>query len=116
MAKVPRSDESPARSPEPVPGEEGRPEAPDPEGHAGQLGDTEGELYIVDKAWPTAKPLATSKRERDGKDNAVAWTNQYGKAKVFGTTYGHSDATFDDPVFHKLVARGLLWVTGRLKD
>ena len=41
---------------------------------------------------------------------------KYGKAKVFGTTYGHSDATFDDPVFQKMVARGLLWVTGRLKD
>lgn len=74
------------------------------------------ELYIVDKVWPTAKPLATSKSERDGKDHAVAWTNQYGKAKVFGTTYGHSDATFDDPVFQKMIARGLLWVTGRLKD
>ena len=74
------------------------------------------ELYIVDKVWPTAKPLATSKSERDGKDHAVAWTNEYGKAKVFGTTYGHSDATFDDPVFQKMVSRGLLWVTGRLKD
>ena len=74
------------------------------------------ELYIVDKVWPTAKPLATSKSERDGKDHTVIWTNHYGESKVFGTTYGHSDATFDDPVFQKMVARGLLWVTDRLKD
>ncbi|MEC9081820.1 MAG: ThuA domain-containing protein, partial [Verrucomicrobiota bacterium] len=36
------------------------------------------ELYIVDKVWPTAKPLATSKSERDGKDHTVIWTNHYG--------------------------------------
>ena len=74
------------------------------------------ELYIIEKMWPSAQPLAKSKSERDGKEHAVAWTNQYGEAKIFGTTYGHSDATFDDPVFQKMIARGLLWVTGKLKD
>ena len=74
------------------------------------------ELYIIEKMWPSARALATSKSERDGKEHAVAWTNQYGKAKIFGTTYGHSDATFDDPVFQKMIARGLLWVTDEIKD
>ena len=74
------------------------------------------ELYIIEKIWPSAQALANSKSERDGKEHAVAWTNKYGKAKIFGTTYGHSDATFDDPVFQKMIARGLLWVTGKLKD
>ena len=74
------------------------------------------ELYIIEKMWPSAQPLAKSKSERNGKEHAVAWTNQYGEAKIFGTTYGHSDATFDDPVFQKMIARGLLWVTGKLKD
>ena len=74
------------------------------------------ELYVIEKMWPKAKALATSKSERSGKEQAVAWTNQYGKARVFGTTYGHSDATFSDPVFLKMVARGLLWASGRLED
>ena len=74
------------------------------------------ELYVIEKMWPKARALATSKSERDGKEYAVAWTNQYGKARVFGTTYGHSDATFSDPVFLKLVARGLLWASGELED
>ncbi len=74
------------------------------------------ELYIIEKMWPSAKALATSKSERDGKEHVVVWTNQYGKAKIFGTTYGHSDATFDDPVFQKMIAKGLLWVAGKLKD
>lgn len=74
------------------------------------------ELYIIEKLWPNAKALATSKSEADGKDYPVAWINQYGKARVFGTTYGHSDDTFRDPVFLDLVSRGLLWSAGRIND
>jgi type 1 glutamine amidotransferase len=73
------------------------------------------ELYIIEKLWPDAKALATSKSEKDGKEHPVIWINQYGKARVFGTTYGHSDDTFRDPVFQDYVARGLLWAAGRLK-
>jgi len=72
------------------------------------------ELYIIEKLWPNATALATSKSEKDGTEHAVIWTNQYGKARVFGTTYGHSDDMFRDPVFLDYVARGLLWAAGRL--
>ncbi len=71
------------------------------------------ELYIVEKLWPNATALATSVSERDGKAHPVIWVNQYGKARVFGTTYGHSDATFDDSVFTDLLAHGLLWAVGK---
>ncbi|MGV3755405.1 MAG: ThuA domain-containing protein [Verrucomicrobiota bacterium] len=74
------------------------------------------ELYIIEKVWPNTKALATSKSEKDGKDHPVIWTNQYGKARVFGTTYGHSDDTFRDEVFLNLVSRGILWSAGRLKE
>ena len=74
------------------------------------------ELYVVEKLWPSAKALATSVSERNKKDHAVIWTHQYGKARVFGTTYGHSDATFRDPVFINYVSRGLLWAAGRLEE
>ncbi len=73
------------------------------------------ELYIIEKVWPTATPLATSVSEQDGQTYPVAWINQYGKARVFGTTYGHSDETFADPVFLTYVSRGLLWAAGRLE-
>ena len=33
---------------------------------------------------------------------------------VFGTTYGHSDETFKDPVFIDLLARGLTWAASKL--
>ena len=73
------------------------------------------ELYVIEKLWPNAKALATSKSEQDGKEYPVAWINQYGKARVFGTTYGHSDDTFRDQAFLDLVSRGLLWSAGRLE-
>lgn len=74
------------------------------------------ELYVIDKVWPNAKALATSVSERDGKTYPVVWINQYGKARVFGTTYGHSDDAWRDEVFLKLVSQGLLWAAGRLND
>ena len=74
------------------------------------------ELYVIEKLWPSAKALATSVSERDGKEYPVAWVNQYGGARVFGTTFGHSDDTFRDPVFLNTVARGFRWAVGRLND
>lgn len=67
------------------------------------------ELYIIEKVWPQTEVLATSISEKTGKLNPVFWTNRYGKARVFGTTYGHSVATFEDPVFLKTLARGIKW-------
>ena len=74
------------------------------------------ELYVIEKLWPNAKALATSVSEQDGKVYPVVWINQLGTTRVFGTTYGHSDDTFRDPVFLNYVARGLLWAAGRLEN
>ncbi|MEJ7736682.1 MAG: ThuA domain-containing protein [Chitinophagaceae bacterium] len=74
------------------------------------------ELYIIEKTWPNTRVLATSVSEKDGKTYPVIWTNQYGKARIFGTTYGHSDATFRDKVYIKMISSGVLWAAGRLKN
>lgn len=70
------------------------------------------ELYVIEKLWPRAKALATSVSEKDGKAYPVIWTHRYGRTRVFGTTYGHSDATFSDPVFLQYVSRGIAWAAG----
>ncbi len=67
------------------------------------------ELYVIEKLWPNAKALAVSVSERTQKEHPVVWINTFGKAKVFGTTYGHSDETFGDPVFLNLLVRGFEW-------
>ena len=74
------------------------------------------ELYVIEKLWPNAKALATSVSEQDGKTYPVVWINQYGKARVFGTTYGHSDDTWRDQNYLTIVSRGVLWAAGRLND
>jgi type 1 glutamine amidotransferase len=70
----------------------------------------------------TARPLVRGKQTTQDKkgqqtnhDYVVAWTNNYkGKAKVFGTTLGHNNATVADPRYLDLVTRGLLWSVGKL--
>lgn len=74
------------------------------------------ELYVIEKIWPNTKPLATSLSKEDGKSYPVIWTGQYGKARVFGTTFGHSDSTFQDPVYLTMISRGILWAAGQLKN
>ncbi|HEY0549302.1 MAG TPA: ThuA domain-containing protein, partial [Verrucomicrobiae bacterium] len=63
------------------------------------------ELYVIEKLWPNSKALATSVSEQDGKTYPVVWISQYGKARVFGTTFGHSDETFRDPVYLDYLSR-----------
>ena len=72
------------------------------------------ELYIIKHVWPNTKVLATSTSEKSGEAHPVFWTNKYGKSRVFGTTYGHSNATFSDKVFLDTVTKGMLWAAGRI--
>jgi type 1 glutamine amidotransferase len=95
----------------------------------------EEELYnnASGKLEPTAHALASGKQfykvypRKDGKEDrtapakevtaeaVVAWTNTYnGGTKVFATTLGHNNGTVEDPRYHDLVARGLLWAVGKL--
>jgi type 1 glutamine amidotransferase len=74
------------------------------------------ELYVIEKLWPHTTPLATAKSEKTGEAHAVFWVSTYGKARVFGTTFGHGNATFDDRIFLDTVTRGLVWAAGQLGD
>ena len=75
-----------------------------------------GELYHSLKVWPTAIPLASAKRKSDGVPQICAWTNQYRKGRVFGTTIGHYNETMADPHYLDMVTRGLLWAVGRDRE
>jgi type 1 glutamine amidotransferase len=71
------------------------------------------ELYVIEKLWPGAQALATSVSEADGKTYPTIWTNNYQGTRVFGTTYGHGNATWHDPVFIEYLSRGILWAAGK---
>lgn len=78
--------------------------------------DAGDELYKNEKLWPNFIPLAQAYGQDTKKDHACIWVNTYGKAKVFGTTLGHSNETMSSDVYLDLVTRGLLWATGHLND
>ena len=81
-----------------------------PDGHTIKF----DELYVIEKVWPTANVLATSTSETNQQAHPVAWTNQFGKARVFGTTYGHSNETFEDSKFLSMIVHGTVWAaTGK---
>ncbi len=71
------------------------------------------ELYIIETVWPKATVLATSNSEKDGSSHPVMWTNLYGQARVFGTTYGHSNETFADKNFRRALVQGIQWAAGK---
>ena len=75
-----------------------------------------GELYWIEKVWPTAHPLASAKNRERGTEEVCVWTNEYGekKTRVFGTTLGHHNETVSDPKFLDLLTRGTLWACGKL--
>ncbi len=73
-----------------------------------------GELYWIEKVWPTAHPLGVSKNKETGKEEVCVWTNQYGKGRVFGTTIGHHNETVSSDEFLDLLTRGTLWACDRL--
>ncbi|MCA9205294.1 MAG: ThuA domain-containing protein, partial [Planctomycetales bacterium] len=75
-----------------------------------------GELYWIEKIWPTAHPLASAKNREKGNEEVCVWTNDYHGTRVFGTTLGHHNETVDHPKFLDLLTRGTLWACGKLDD
>ncbi len=41
------------------------------------------------------------------------WVRTHGKGRVFYTAWGHDHRTWNQPGFHNLLARGILWACGR---
>ncbi|RCS40713.1 heme-binding protein [Bremerella cremea] len=76
----------------------------------------QGELYHIAKVWDTAHVLGASKEQNDGTEQPCVWTNQYGDARIFGTTLGHHNETVEDDKFLSLLTRGTLWACDKLND
>lgn len=87
------------------------------------LGDS---FVITDEIYQFREPYDRSKLhvlmrmdmkdEKPGKrkdnDNALAWTHQYGKGRVFYTALGHRDEVWKDERFQKHIVGGLRYVFG----
>lgn len=74
------------------------------------------ELYIVLESYENLVPLAQAYGEESERDHTVMWVNEYGDARIAGTTAGHNNAVIADPVYLDFVTRGLLWTVDRLDE
>ena len=72
------------------------------------------ELYRTIALAENTVPLYQSYSRQTRGNHVIAWTNLVEGTRVFGTTLGHGDATYDVDNFFRLVANGVLWATGRL--
>ena len=68
------------------------------------------ELYVIEKVWPNTKALATAvSPEPDGSTYPLVWTHEYKGSRVFGTSLGHGNETFNTNQFKELFTRGFRW-------
>jgi uncharacterized protein len=49
---------------------------------------------------------------RDDHDFAVAWSKMYGKGRVFYSTLGHTEESWDDPDIRKMYFEAIKWALG----
>ncbi len=49
---------------------------------------------------------------REDRDFAVAWSKMYGKGRVFYSTLGHTEESWDDPDIQKMYFEAVKWVLG----
>ncbi len=75
------------------------------------------ELYVVTKLMRNTRVMALAKSKVDRRYHPVFWTHFYrGYVPVFGTTFGHSDHSFDDWRLMTAFVRGAMWAAGRYHD
>jgi len=69
----------------------------------------EGELYNVQRVL-TAEVLAHGENGVAKEPQACIWVNQYGKARIFGTTIGHHNSTMSTKEYLDLLGNAVKWV------
>ena len=55
--------------------------------------------------------IEVKKGKREDNNYAISWAKEYGKGKVFYTSFGHFDKVWDDERFQKHLFGGLDWTT-----
>ena len=80
------------------------------------------EMYAISEVYDSTTSLADGiqvdpkTQDASPQKHSCIWVGQFGKGKVFGTTLGHHNKEFEDPMYLDFVSRGLLWACGKLGD
>jgi type 1 glutamine amidotransferase len=71
------------------------------------------ELYYRQDGDDPIEPLLTAKSKDTKRDEPLAWTYEYGKARVFQTVLGHSERTYESAEACELLRRAVAWCAKR---
>jgi len=69
--------------------------------------ETYGKFYLA----PGVKVLLTTDHPLN--EPAVAWTNRYGRSRVFYLMFGHDAKAWQNPNYPKLLSNGIRWAAGK---
>jgi N-acyl-D-glutamate deacylase len=67
------------------------------------------ELYFNQAGAEPIVPLLTARSKVTRRDEPLAWTYEYGKARVFQTLLGHSEKTYESPAACEMLRRAVAW-------
>jgi type 1 glutamine amidotransferase len=70
------------------------------------------ETYLMDDVGQDSHVLLTVDHPKSMR--TIAWTRQFGVARVFCLASGHDRQTFVDPNYRQVVFRGIQWTAGRI--
>jgi type 1 glutamine amidotransferase len=90
-----------------------KPEHPVMKGFPKEWVTPKGELYHIDKTWPTATVLAKGSIDGGKSSHDCVWVNEFGKGRVFGTTLGHHNETMQAKEYLDMVSNAITWATGK---
>lgn len=68
-------------------------------------------VEVILRLDPESVPSTARAKRTDG-DFPVVWTLRYGCGRVYHLSWGHHAATWDDPRFQMMVAKGIEWAMG----
>lgn len=72
------------------------------------------EVYVVEELWGDITPLARAYGTETEEYHTVTWTHENGGSRVFATTLGHNNESFEKDEFLDKITNGILWAAERL--
>lgn len=69
-------------------------------------------VRVLARLDPNKIDLTNPRVHRTDKDFAVAWVREYGKGRVFYSTFGHPEQSWDRPDVQKMYLEAIKWAMG----
>ena len=73
-------------------------------------------VHVLARLDTAGVDLKNPRVHRTDGDFPVAWAKMYGKGRVFYSTFGHADETWDDPQVQKMYLEALRWALRLVGD